>query len=123
MRADRSASHFQFCEKYNPLFLHRPEWMRVATCVSAYGYCPFYAITLVAALTGTLRRLKPILLLFIGAKLNAIAFYHYMEFTSPSPPPNPAAYFAVEGPYLVSIALVLYSLFAAPAGAPRAKQQ
>ena len=31
----------------------------------------------------------------MGAKLNAILFYHVMEFTSTMPPPNIAAYFAV----------------------------
>ena len=47
------------------------------------------------------------ILLFVGAKLYAIAFYHFMEFTSATPPPHPAAYFAVEGPCLFSVALVL----------------
>jgi len=111
----------QFCEKFNPLFLSRPEWMRAATCVSAYCFAPCYLLTLVAALTGSLKRVKPVLLLFIGAKLNAIGFYHFMEFTSSMPPPNPPAYFAVEGPYLISIGLVLYVLFTG--GPPRAPQR
>ena len=39
-----------------------------------------------------------------------------MEFTSETPPPNPATYFAIEGPYLVSIALVLARIQSADAG-------
>ena len=31
-------------EKANPLFLQRPEWLRLATCFSAYGLCPFYLL-------------------------------------------------------------------------------
>ena len=31
-------------EKANPLFLQRPEWLRLATCFSAYGLCPFYVL-------------------------------------------------------------------------------
>jgi hypothetical protein len=103
----------QFCERYNPLFLLRPEWMRVATCVSAYVYCPFYALTIYVAVMGKWRSLRTPLLMFIGAKLNAIAFYHAMEFTSFTPPPNVLMYFAVEGPYLVSIALALLRIAAA----------
>ncbi|KAJ1624416.1 hypothetical protein T492DRAFT_911776 [Pavlovales sp. CCMP2436] len=49
-----------FCEKYNPLFLLRPEWMRVATCVSAYVFSPFYALILLGTLTGSLHRFKSI---------------------------------------------------------------
>mmetsp|Transcript_3807 Transcript_3807/g.9276 ORF Transcript_3807/g.9276 Transcript_3807/m.9276 type:complete len:157 (+) Transcript_3807:1198-1668(+) len=106
-----------FCEKYNPLFLLRPEWMRVATCVSAYVFSPFYALILLGTLTGSLHRFKSIVLLFIGAKLNAILFYHYMEFTSATPPSDLVPYFAVEGPYLLSIVLVLYKLLATKAPA------
>jgi hypothetical protein len=30
----------EFCEVNNPLFLQREEWMRMATCASAYCFCP-----------------------------------------------------------------------------------
>ena len=33
-----------FCAKANPLFLQRPEWLRLATCFSAYCLCPFYLL-------------------------------------------------------------------------------
>ena len=35
---------------------------------------------------------------------------HVMEFTSATPPPELLPYFGVEGPYLVSIALVVWRL-------------
>ena len=41
---------------------------------------------------------------------DAIGFYHLMEFTSDRPPPNLVPYFATEGPYLLSIGLVLLKL-------------
>ena len=98
---------YDFSVKYNPLFLQRPEWLKLATCFSAYGFLLGYLLIAYAAATGGWRRLRAPIALFLGAKLYALAFYHFMEFTSATPPPHPAAYFAVEGPYLVSIALVL----------------
>eukprot|EP00308_Calcidiscus_leptoporus_P025825 CAMPEP_0119381714 /NCGR_PEP_ID=MMETSP1334-20130426/66738_1 /TAXON_ID=127549 /ORGANISM="Calcidiscus leptoporus, Strain RCC1130" /LENGTH=139 /DNA_ID=CAMNT_0007401939 /DNA_START=22 /DNA_END=441 /DNA_ORIENTATION=- len=102
-----------FCEAANPLFLSRPDWMVTATCVSAYGFCGFYVLIAVVVLTRTWASFRTPLTLFMGAKLNAILFYHVMEFTSTMPPPNIAAYFAVESPYLLSIGLVLYKILAA----------
>ena len=40
-----------FVRLHNKLFLARPEWMRVATCVSAYAFCPFYFLIAMVALT------------------------------------------------------------------------
>jgi len=99
-----------FCKQYNPLFLARPEWMRVATCVSAYGFLFGYALIGVTAALDLWSALSLPLALFIGAKLYAIAFYHMMEFTSATPPPVLLPYVAVEGPYLVSIAIVVWRL-------------
>ena len=47
-------------------------------------------------------------LLFVGIKLNAIYFYHFMEFTSHTPPQNLIPYFSAEGPYIVSMFVVIY---------------
>uniref|UniRef100_A0A7S3K6A4 EXPERA domain-containing protein n=1 Tax=Aureoumbra lagunensis TaxID=44058 RepID=A0A7S3K6A4_9STRA len=96
-----------FCKANNPLFLERPRWMQVATCISAYGYAPFYCIIMFAALTNKWHKFRIVILFFIGAKFNALAFYHIMEFTSTTPPQNLLPYFAVEGPYLVSMILVV----------------
>ena len=44
-----------------------------------------------------------------------------MEFTSATPPPNPPlVYFSVEGPYIISIVLVLLRLHQADAGSAQA---
>ncbi len=43
-------------------------------------------------------------------KMNAIYFYHFMEFTSHMPPDNLVPYFSAEGPYLVSMFLVIYQV-------------
>ena len=100
----------EFCTENNPLFLARPTWMVCATCISAYAFCVGYILVVVALLTNGWRKLAVPLLLFIGAKMNAIFFYHFMEFTSSTPPVNLIPYFSVEGPYLVSIALVVYKV-------------
>ena len=99
-----------FCEKANPLFLLRPEWLRLATCFSAYGMCPFYLLIGATAVLDAWVRTRSLILLFLGGKIYAIAFYHAMEFTSASPPLNLAMYWGAEGPYLVSIGLLLWKL-------------
>ena len=105
-----AAVTLDFCKSYNPLFLLRPEWMRMATCISAYGFLWGYLIIAMAAAFNLWRRLKLPILLFLGMKLNALIYYHVMEFTSATPPPAPGVYFGVEGPYLVSIAIVVAKL-------------
>ena len=45
--------------------------------------------------------------------MNAIFFYHYMEFTSDIPPENLIPYFSVEGPYILSMALIVYKGYVA----------
>ena len=104
-----------FCLKYNPLFLARPVWMRIATCMSAYFFVFGYLLIAVAAARGQWHSLRLPLSLFLGMKIYALGFYHYMEFTSATPPPDVVPYFGVEGPYLVSIAIVLYRLATATA--------
>ena len=99
-----------FCEKANPLFLLRPEWLRLATCFSAYGMCPFYLLIGATAVLDAWVSTRRLILLFLGGKIYAIAFYHAMEFTSASPPLNLAMYWGAEGPYLVSIGLLLWKL-------------
>ena len=49
-------------------------------------------------------------LIFMGAKIYAISFYHFMEFTHPTMAPAMSSlvpYFSAEGPYIIGIALVL----------------
>lgn len=45
--------------------------------------------------------------------MNAIFFYHFMEFSSDTPPENLVAYFAVEGPYILSMLMVVLKVFVA----------
>jgi hypothetical protein len=103
----------EFCEQYNPLFLERPTWLVEATCIHAQLFWILYTAILIMAISNSWghRVLQNIILLGLGAKLNAVLFYHYMEFTSDQPPPNLLAYFGAEGAYMVSIGLVLYKIF------------
>ncbi len=112
----------------NPLFVERPEWLVKATCAHAYVMWIFYAITLyLAATDGWARRpllARVALPIFLGGKIWAISFYHYMEFTSHVPPPNLVPYWAAEGPYLLNIWLLLRKLVSVASGdGKRAKQQ
>ncbi len=102
-----------FCENYNPLFLERPEWLVTATCIHAnYFWILYTTIFMTAVMDWWSKRMtQNIILLGLGAKLNAVLFYHYMEFTSHNPPPSLLAYFGAEGSYMVSIGLILYQIF------------
>uniref|UniRef100_A0A7S4AXR7 Uncharacterized protein n=1 Tax=Pseudo-nitzschia australis TaxID=44445 RepID=A0A7S4AXR7_9STRA len=108
---------YDFGIRYNPLFHSRPEWLVKATCIHAYGFWVLYSLVFYLAVTDgwalstTPAWLRRVLLpTLLGCKVNAILFYHYMEFTSDLPPPNLLAYFGSEGSYLVSIGLVFYKL-------------
>lgn len=101
-----------FAAQFNPLFEARPTWLVQATCLHAHYSWILYMAILFTSL-GSLWHRRPLqtwILLGIGAKLYAVVFYHYMEFTSDMPPPNLWAYFGAEGVYMVSIALVLYKI-------------
>ena len=104
---------WDFVNQHNPLFLARPFYMQMATCISAYGFLPFYIIIAIAAVYNRWAALSTPIVLFIGAKAYAIGFYHLMEFTSETPPPNLMPYFAAELPYIISIGLVLMQLWRA----------
>jgi hypothetical protein len=81
-----------------------------ATCISAYGLIFGYFLTLLAVVTKSWKALAIPLLIFIGIKLNAIFFYHFMEFNSSTPPENLIPYFSVEGPYILSMVLVIVKI-------------
>ena len=57
-----------FAQQHNPLFLSRPRWMQMATCVSAYGFLPFYLIISLAAVLDKWAAFSLPILFFIGAK-------------------------------------------------------
>ena len=65
-----------------------------------------------AALTDGWAKLRAPILLFIGAKMYALIYYHTMEFTSETPPQGLHAYFSVEGPYLLAGVLVVRKILA-----------
>ena len=125
--APQRAQAVDFGRTNNPLFVERPEWLVQATCASAYIMCIFYVLSLYLAVTdswgrGPLARVA--LPLFLGGKLYAISFYHYMEFTSHAPPPNLVPYWAAEGPYLLNMGLLLHKVVSmAAADGKGAKQQ
>jgi len=106
---------YEFSVENNPLFLERPEWLRVATCFHSYAFPPYYVAVLLTTLFDAwhVKVLQYFLLAFVGAKFYALAFYHYMEFTSHVPPPNVVAYFSAEGSYIIALAMVLTNIWRA----------
>jgi len=113
-----------FCKDANPLFLLRPEWLRMATCISAHLLVLFYFFFFVVFLFGINSLTRPALFL-LGFKTSAIFFYWLMEFTSDIPPLNFVKFLAAEGPYVYAI-LYIFSRLAftdQPFGGEKAKVQ
>ena len=73
-----------FSIKYNPLFHARPEWLVKATCISAYAFWIVYAAIFFVSYFDAWGKSSLLTRVFIpvgiGIKLNAIFFYHFMEF-------------------------------------------
>jgi hypothetical protein len=103
---------YDFSVANNRLFLERPDWLRQATCIHSSIFWIFYLMVIVTALLDLWRHslVQGTLLVFLGAKIYAVGFVHFMEFTSHVPPENLIPYFSAEGPYLISILLVLYKI-------------
>jgi len=91
------------------LFLLRPEWLRVATCFSAYGLLLGNMAVAASAASG-FTRYRGVVTLYIGAKVYALIFYHWLEYTSATPPEDHMAYWSAESPYLVAMGLVCWRL-------------
>ena len=88
--------------------MSEPDSSLQATCFSAYGLSIGYLFVLGVTLTGAWRQCNSLVLLFLGMKTYAIFFYHFMEFTADDVKLRPSElipYFAVEGPYLLSMVI------------------
>ena len=107
---------YEYAKANNPLFFSRPEWLRNATCISSYGLVLGYVVIVVTALTDTWNGSQAFLInMFVGAKVYALFYYHFMEFTDPELAPwnSLGGYWAAESPYLIGIGLTTYMLLTA----------
>src|SRR3990167_1709090 len=100
---------YEYAIQYNPLFLTRPEWLRAATCLSAYGLSVGYVVGIIAFL-GAIDSLRVPLLMFCSFKLNSIFLYYFLEFFGSMPVPDPVMFLAPEFPYVLGLVLVLFRL-------------
>lgn len=67
---------YDYSIQWNPLFASRPEWLRLATCFSAYGLGAGYVI-LFLTFAFKLESLRGLCLLIMGAKTYAVLTYYY----------------------------------------------
>ena len=106
---------YEFSVKHNRLFLQRPEWIWKACCISAHIFPLNYCAVILVTITDSWRVgwIQTLLLIFTGIKLYAFGFSYYMQFTSDIPPENLIPYWATEGPYLVSMIMVLINIWQA----------
>eukprot|EP01094_Clydonella_sp_ATCC50884_P003409 TRINITY_DN12640_c0_g1_i1.p2 TRINITY_DN12640_c0_g1~~TRINITY_DN12640_c0_g1_i1.p2 ORF type:complete len:165 (-),score=54.98 TRINITY_DN12640_c0_g1_i1:278-772(-) len=99
---------YDYAKEWNPLFLARPDWLRVATCFSSYGLLWGYIVLLFGFLWRA-NAVRIFGLMFVSFKLNAILFYYWMEMVEHGVPSIPM-FLAADGPYIVGIVLVLLRL-------------
>ena len=116
---------YDFSVINNRLFLERPEWLRQATCLHAYVFPLYYSSVLVTTLLDAwhIRPLQFGFMAFVGAKLYAVLFYHYVNFTSHVPPENLIPYIAMEGPYMAAIIMVVSNIWNAAAATDKPKKK
>ena len=115
---------YDYAAEWNPLFLARPAWLKVATCFSAYGLLCGY-VMLFCGFLFQINAVRTLGLMFVGFKMNAIAFYFWMELVEHGVP-SLAMFLAAEGAYPLGMALIIFRLRAEnPFGAaqgPNAKK-
>eukprot|EP01095_Lingulamoeba_sp_RSL-Kostka_P003692 TRINITY_DN14673_c0_g1_i1.p1 TRINITY_DN14673_c0_g1~~TRINITY_DN14673_c0_g1_i1.p1 ORF type:complete len:182 (-),score=40.72 TRINITY_DN14673_c0_g1_i1:57-602(-) len=104
---------YEYSEKYNPLFLSRPLWLQIATCISAYGLGSFYLVAFVSFFLG-LDSLRVPLLCGLSFKTYAITLYYLVEFLGDLPPPHYLMFLAADGPYIIGIILLFIRLVPNP---------
>uniref|UniRef100_A0A7S4M515 EXPERA domain-containing protein n=1 Tax=Vannella robusta TaxID=1487602 RepID=A0A7S4M515_9EUKA len=100
---------YEYSEKYNPLFLTRPEWLRAATCISAYVLGAGYVIGVITLLRG-IECMRIPLLMFCSFKMYALVLYYYLEFFGSMPAPDVGMFLAPEGVYFLGLFLTLYRM-------------
>ena len=100
---------YEYSEKYNPLFLERPEWLQAATCISAYGLGLGYVFGAVMFIFG-IDSLRIPTLMFCSFKLYAMVLYYGLELFGSLPAPDLVMFLAADGPYLVGLALILFRM-------------
>ena len=100
---------YDYSYEYNPLFLSRPEWLRAATCISAYGLGAGYIIGVITFVVG-INCMRIPLLMFCGFKLYALTLYYYLEFFGSMPAPDILMFLAPEGVYYLALFLILFRL-------------
>jgi hypothetical protein len=100
---------YSYSEQYNPLFLSRPEWLRTATCISAYVLSSGYVLSIIAIL-GAVDGLRIPLLMFSSFKLYALMLYYSLELFGSMPVPSLTHFLAPELPYLLALLLALFRL-------------
>merc|ERR1711934_26067 len=100
---------YEFSEKYNPLFLSRPEWLQAATCISAYILSIGYVFAVATFLMG-LDFMRIPILMFCSFAEYIFLLYFLLEFYGSIPAPNIWMFLATEGAYYVGLSLSIFRL-------------
>lgn len=102
-------SNYWYAHDADPLFMHPPDWMRIITGLSAFGYMPFYPVLVYALLTGrNWIQLPAVIYATMIVTLTGIVVFGVEFFGEPMwRTPEPAKFLAFNLPYVLVPLLLL----------------
>jgi len=102
-------SNYWYAHDADPLFMHPPDWMRIVTGLSAFGYLPFYLVLVFALLTGrNWIQLPSVIYATMIVTLTGIVVFGVEFFGEPAlRTGNPAKFLAFNLPYVLVPLLLL----------------
>ena len=102
-------SNYWYAHDADPLFMHPPDWMRIVTGLSAFGYLPFYLVLVFALLTGrNWIQLPSVIYATMIVTLTGTVVFGVEFFGEPAlRTGNPAKFLAFNLPYVLVPLLLL----------------
>jgi hypothetical protein len=102
-------SNYWYAHDADVLFMHPPDWMRIATGLSAFVYMPFYLVLVVSLLTGrNWIQLPSVVYATMIVTLTGIVIFGVEFFGDPATRTgNPVKFLLFNTPYVVLPLLLL----------------
>ncbi|MDT7801180.1 MAG: hypothetical protein QOI78_4613 [Actinomycetota bacterium] len=102
-------SNYWYAHDADRLFMHPPDWMRIVTGLSAFGYMPFYVVLVFALVTGrNWIQLPSVIYATMIVTLTGVVVFGVEFFGDPAMRTgNPAKFLAFNLPYVLVPLLLL----------------
>jgi hypothetical protein len=102
-------SNYWYAHDADPLFMNPPDWMRIVTGLSAFGYMPFYLVLVFSLLTGkNWIQLPSVIYATMIVSITGIIVFGVEFFGEPAlRTGNPAKFLSFNLPYVLVPLLLL----------------